>query len=298
MYTTRTLSQLKQHPELLGDPPEGPNSDYLVIEGEQYTEDTVPSCFGMCFVEAKLELPLPQDKRVIVEYKVSPDGQPPRFLRGGEFGWRIVPNPYHFHLRPAGGLDPKLFDRLPSFDFPLSKSCSTPMAIGRWYCPFLFVKEGNLGNRVIRLSYYGMTLERRWKKVFTCRDSNDARVAVSGLFENEVSCVGKWRAKWDEKKVDCERMIWYESCGGRVSLRREIVEWMRWEDERRGWVSGDEERQMRVERVDKFKGSGVWTELGCYVLVARFSLKAIGEELVMWCEYRHFDKMKVKWDKL
>ncbi|PRQ40487.1 hypothetical protein RchiOBHm_Chr4g0436551 [Rosa chinensis] len=136
-----------------------------------------------------------------------------RFLR--EKGWRVYRRtPYNYELGEAQGLDSSLQSHLPGFDFPLSSNqndCSEALVVGKWYCPFIFVKEG------------GVTLKEQMNKLGWC---------------------GRRKS---------------------VGLSMKIVERMKWEQERVGWVGGDE-RQVRVERVEEFGGSGEWKKFACYVL--------------------------------
>lgn len=93
--------------------------------------------------------------------------------------------------------------------------------------------------------------------------------------------IGGREATWDERDV-VNGVVWYASFDKmekvvRVGLSLEIVQRMKWEEERIG--RGDEERQVQVKREDKFVGVGGWTKFGCYVLVERFVLKKNGWEL-------------------
>ncbi|XP_074274721.1 uncharacterized protein LOC141598827 [Silene latifolia] len=68
MYTTRSLTYYKNSPETLSQPPDGPNSGYLVIQDE---ESTPTCCFGLCKNPAIKDLPFPQNKLLTVEYHVQ-----------------------------------------------------------------------------------------------------------------------------------------------------------------------------------------------------------------------------------
>ncbi|CAN4124684.1 unnamed protein product [Withania somnifera] len=68
MYETRPLSYYKKNPDVLLLPPEGPNSGYLVIQDE---ESETYCCCGLCKDYDILDLPLPQDKKLTVQYEVS-----------------------------------------------------------------------------------------------------------------------------------------------------------------------------------------------------------------------------------
>ena len=63
MYVTRPLSLYRRHPETLSlEPPEGPNSGYLVIFDEE--DDQTPTCFGLSNDISIWYLPFPQNKVV------------------------------------------------------------------------------------------------------------------------------------------------------------------------------------------------------------------------------------------
>ncbi|KAH7832917.1 hypothetical protein Vadar_001310 [Vaccinium darrowii] len=65
MYVTRPLSQYLRSPESLSIPPEGPNSDYLVIQDEESERTTF---FGLCKNRYLKDLPFPQNKNLTVRY--------------------------------------------------------------------------------------------------------------------------------------------------------------------------------------------------------------------------------------
>lgn len=65
MYVTRPLSMYKRNPGALSEPPEGPNSGYLVIFDE---EAQTYSCFGLCKDPTIWDLPFPQDKNLTINY--------------------------------------------------------------------------------------------------------------------------------------------------------------------------------------------------------------------------------------
>ncbi|CAN6727587.1 unnamed protein product [Malus baccata var. baccata] len=175
---------------------------------------------------------------------VDPDGFPPYFLR--RKGWNVrMSTPYRYQLGEASGLNSSLRASLPGFDFPLSRDCSEVVCVGKWYCPFMFVKEGGvkLKDQMKYSMYYEIKLEQRWEKIFDNVNDNAERkknpaVFVDTFVQREVVYVGETS----------------------VGLSMKVIERMKWEQERVGWVGGDE-RQVRVERVN------------CYVLVERFVLK-------------------------
>ncbi|KAL3636141.1 hypothetical protein CASFOL_020688 [Castilleja foliolosa] len=297
------------------------NRYYAIVphKGEAFTcsreEDMTPCCFFRCVKDVK---PKPLDPHnvyqqfEIARFKslcapmhsfianpLASDGFPPNFLR--REGWTVYTKiPRNFKLDIANGLDSKLRARLPVFDFSLSQRSSKRFIVGKWYSPFVFVKEGSLSDQVARSMYYEVTLEQRWEKIFACRNnSNDIRVTVDVVLENEEVFVGGSKAVWDEKSV-VDGVIWFKSdgCGGgetSVGLRVEIVERMKWEQARGGWDGGDE-RRSGINKVEEYKEGGRWNEFGCYALVERFNFKRMDESLVMSCDFKHFHKLKSKWE--
>ncbi|KAG2706802.1 hypothetical protein I3760_05G119100 [Carya illinoinensis] len=72
---------------------------------------------------------------------IASDGFLPRFLANK--GWQVhTSTPQNFSLGEASGLDTTLRARLPDFSFPLSCKSSQNVVVGRWYSPFMFIREG------------------------------------------------------------------------------------------------------------------------------------------------------------
>ncbi|CAI0458767.1 unnamed protein product [Linum tenue] len=97
---------------------------------------------------------------------VAGGGFPPLFLR--REGWTIhTSKSRDFKLDEALGVDSNLRARLPDFDFVLPDERTNhillPRVVGKWYCPFLFVKESrmNVKDQVDRSRFYEMTLEQQ-----------------------------------------------------------------------------------------------------------------------------------------
>ncbi|KAL3824037.1 hypothetical protein ACJIZ3_020066 [Penstemon smallii] len=217
---------------------------------------------------------------------IARDGFPPYFFR--RKGWSIrTKTPKHFKLDEARGLNSKLRAQLPDIN--------SPIVVGKWYCPFMFVREGKLKDQVKKSMYYEMTLEQRWEQVFACKNNQTKSVVIDALIEKEEVFIGGInKATWNEKNV-VDEVIWFTR--GRqmsVGLRQEIVQRMKWEQERFGWLSGGE-RQMKINKVEKFEKSREWHEFGCYVLVERFNLKRMDGSLVMAYDFKHCHQMKTIW---
>ncbi|XP_073304348.1 uncharacterized protein [Primulina huaijiensis] len=283
-------------------------------KGEVFTcsteEDKVNCCFCRCVKDVK---PRPFDPQniyqqiEIVPYEslcstkgqfransTASDGFPPSFFR--RKGWTMRANtPKHFELGEAQGLDGTLRARLPQ----LSLSRSEPVIVGKWYCPFIFVKEGSLRNQVERSMYYEMTLEQRWERIFSHQNDGRNSVVIDVSLEKaEVFVDGNKGVMNEGHAVD--GVVWFTSSGnlgGEMSfgLRVEILQRMKWEQERGGWIGGDE-KEAKIKKTEEFKEGGEWKEFGCYVLVERFRLKRMDGSLAMEYDFKHFHQIKTLWE--
>ncbi|KAK8667949.1 hypothetical protein V6N13_105422 [Hibiscus sabdariffa] len=181
-------------------------------KGEAFTnsseEDAFTCCFRRHFPDKKRQ---PADHHDVyqqfeirkisgwsdgfVAKSVAPDGVPPGFLKIK--GWTAgFSTPRSFHLGEAPGLDTALRARLPQFDFPLSCKNSQPLVVGKWYCPFIFIKDGAPKDQMAKSRYYEMTLEQRWEQVFACNnDYNEENTVVVdvGVEREEVRVNGMSR---------------------------------------------------------------------------------------------------------
>ncbi|KAH7835107.1 hypothetical protein Vadar_022941 [Vaccinium darrowii] len=290
---------------------------YYVIEahgshkGEAYAcsteEDMTTCCFCNCIKDV---YPRPLDPNDIYQQfvivpsatacargnqftakSIAADGFPPHFLR--RRAWEIyTKTPKTYELGEARGLNPALRARLPDFDCPL--------VVGKWYCPFMFVRDGNLGDQMKRSMFYEMVLERRWEKIFSCENSLSSQgnsVSVDTEVQREAVVVGGREAVWDENRVG-DGVVWFSSGVQEVNigLSSLIVDRMKWEEERGGWVR-EEKRRVRVDRTEEFGGTGAgWSKFGCYVLVERFVLKRMDGSLVLTYDFKHTNEIRSKWE--
>ncbi|XP_054775956.1 uncharacterized protein LOC129284490 [Prosopis cineraria] len=233
------------------------------------------------------------------------DGFAPQFLR--RKGWTLsTKTPRHYQLGEALGINPALRALLPPFTFPSSSDRSQPVVVGKWYSPFMFMKEEGVSvkEQMKRSVFYEMTLERRWDRVFSKENSgNSNEVLVDVVVKTEVAGLGDGReAVWEEGKVGEEGVMWFKSLerGERkVGLRMEIVERMRWEEERADWEGKNRgKKQVTFERTEKFEGSSgiVWRNFGFYVLVESFVLKRMDGSIVLTCDFRHSNHVKCTWE--
>ncbi|KAL8549329.1 hypothetical protein ACS0TY_008248 [Phlomoides rotata] len=245
-----------------------------------YQQFKIVRCEGLC-----------STKDQFFAKSIASDGFPPDFLR--RKGWSIyTKTPDDFKLFPAQGLDSVLRARLPE---PYSES----HVVGKWYTPFIFVKDGSLKDQVKQSMYYEVTLEQRWEQIFSCRrNSNGSQgnsVKIDTSVENEQVFVGGNKAVWNEKSV-VDGVIWFTTNGPGtgVGLRVELVERMKWEEERGGWKGTGEGKGVKISRVEK--SNGEWSEFECYVLVERFNLKRMDGSLMMSYDFKHLHQMKNKWE--
>ncbi|GMI87531.1 hypothetical protein like AT1G13480 [Hibiscus trionum] len=277
-------------------------------KGEAFTnsseEDKFTCCFYRCFPDIKRQ---PADHHDIyqqfeisknrswsvgfVAKSVAPDGVPPGFLK--RKGWTArFTTPRSFNLGEAPGLNAALRARLPQFDFPLSCKNSQPVVVGKWYCPFIFIKDGSPKDQMDKSRYYEMTLEQRWEQVYACNNdyNEDNTVAVDVRVEREevrVNGMSREISLADRETID--GVMWFGGSTAGVGLSLAIVEKMKWEEERFGWNGGGDERL----KMDK---NGVWNKYGCYVLVERFVLKRMDGSLVLTYDFKHTHVVRNKWE--
>ncbi|XP_050247544.1 uncharacterized protein LOC126694999 [Quercus robur] len=286
-------------------------------KGEAYQnskEDDMGNCF--CFKYVSDVTPKPLDPNDIhqqfeihriekgcqgggfVAKPITPDGFPPKFL--GRKGWEVhTSTPSNFRLGNALGLDSALRARLPEFNFPLSCTSSQLVVVGKWYSPFMFIKEGTLKDQISTSMYYELTLEQKWEQIFACENNGSQGnvVDVDVVLPREVVSVAG-REVVDVKVVN--GIMWFKGCRiegqeRSVGLSLEVFERMKWEQERFGWVGGSD-IQVSLKRVDEFGGIGRWGKFGCYILAERFVLKRMDGSRVLTYEFNHINKIQSKWE--
>ncbi|CAF2258815.1 BnaA08g24240D [Brassica napus] len=222
---------------------------------------------------------------------VAPDGVPPWFLKKKE--WTVsYSRSQEFELRDDGkGLNKELRSELPAL--------GASVVVGKWYVPFIFVKEKDAKDQIKRSVYYSLTLEQRWEEVFSHENdkSENHDVVVDVEVEDEVVKLGGQEIT---RGVNENGFVWFGVGDRKIGLRSVVVERMKWEEERFGWRSkGEQERAMVVKRLEeKPKDGSFWKSYHCYVLIESFVLKRMDESLVLTYEFRHADKLKSKWSEL
>uniref|UniRef100_A0A803QPU3 Uncharacterized protein n=1 Tax=Cannabis sativa TaxID=3483 RepID=A0A803QPU3_CANSA len=227
---------------------------------------------------------------------VAENGFPPTFLRRKY--WQLhMQTPRHYHLDEAPGVNSSLRSQLPELNMIV--------VVGKWYCPFMFVKEleGKLKEQVKYSTFYEMRLEQRWDKVFECDNvGNDMKmVSVDVFVKREEARVDGKEAICDWGHVD-DGVIWFRSCGkgeeesGRLlGLSKLIMDRIRWEEERVGFKVDEIERQVNVKRTEEFDGKE-WSKFGCYVLVERFVLMRVNGTVLLTLDFKHTNQIRCKWE--
>ncbi|KAA3476102.1 hypothetical protein EPI10_026207 [Gossypium australe] len=199
-----------------------------------------------------------------------------------------VENKRVHHLQDnARGLDDLIRSQLPELD------SWTNMIIGKWYTPFVFVKESSMMRVQMEKSlFYIVTLEKLWEKICSWENDGSSKGDVMTLnveIKREIDFLfGVEVLRGSE--MDNEGFVWFSYGGEKLGLSLAVLEGMRWLEEVVGWVDGVE----RVERVVEIGGG--WRRIDCYVLVERFALRRMDGTLVLNCDSRHTHEIRTKWE--
>lgn len=230
---------------------------------------------------------------------VASDGYPPRFLsRRWKVSASTTSNDYK--LGEALGIDDTL--RSSHKELKLLES----VVVGKWYSPFMFIKEGThrtLKEEMRKSMFYEVTLEQKWEQVFSCENDNNSSVNVDVVVEKEKVVIGGWEAVMDKMDV-IEGFVWFNSFNNvgeksSVGLSLAIVERMKWEMEKVGWIGG-KEKKTSVKKVEEFEGinnnNNGWKNFGCYVLVETFVIKRLDGSVVLTYAFKHSHQLRSKWE--
>ncbi|XP_021727225.1 uncharacterized protein LOC110694336 [Chenopodium quinoa] len=394
MYTTRPLSLYQDCPEALRLLPEGPNSGYLVLQGDK----TIKTSFFGFFKDTKIiknwlieDLPFPQNKYLSIitgdnrsqtiddvylipvinqplssnryyaikadgrqrgeayvssvkedmgiccfcsipcildedprpfdqddvyqQFKffvtnsnlgrfmptaksVALDGIPPKVLKAR--GCQMKSNtPENFYIGEAQGIDSSLRAHLPDFNFWSSQVCSNPVVVGKWYCPFIFIKDGRRKDQVKENVFYEMTLEQQWEQIYAAERScnQGKKVTVDVIVPTESVKIAGQEAAQEERNND-RGAVWFRSKNESgievfVGLSTLIVERMMWEQERVRWIK---EQRVTVVKDETYEGTGDWKRFGCYLLVESFVLKRNNGRILLTYDFRHTHQIRSKWE--
>ncbi|XP_054775878.1 uncharacterized protein LOC129284422 [Prosopis cineraria] len=233
---------------------------------------------------------------------VAPHTFAPKFLSAR---WRVkVSDSVDSSLGEAAGVDNALRARLPEFNFSMANTNPEAVVVGKWYCPLMFIKEGThrtLRDEMRRSLFYEMTLQQRWERVFSLendRGTENRTVTVDVVVQKEKVVVAEREVETEE--IEVEGVKWFKSCNNigeesSVGLSTAIIERMKWEQVRFGWVEG-KEKKVRIQKTEEFKGTGKWKRFGCYVLVESFVLKRLDGSLVLTYDFKHHHQVRSKWE--
>ncbi|XP_010681354.2 uncharacterized protein LOC104896317 [Beta vulgaris subsp. vulgaris] len=241
------------------------------------------------------------NSQVLVAKSVAPDGHPPSILRIE--GWIMsVVSQNNFTLGEAQGIDSSLRAHLPNFDFLSSEACSKSVVVGKWYCPFMFIKEGREKDQLKKSMFYEMTLEQRWERIFAAERSNSEGklVTVDVMVPTEMVRIAGQEAAQEERNDDRKMMMFKTIVDGKVmevGLSSLIVERLVWEEERVGWVNVNEkDKRIRVVKDAEYASVGDWRSFGCYLLVETFVLKTNYGSIVLTYDFKHTHQIRSKWE--
>lgn len=238
---------------------------------------------------------------------IAPNGIPPKVLR--RKGWKVQSSSlYRIRLSEALGLDTSLRALVPDFNFPIFRKRSASVIVGKWYCPFIFVREkGRLKHQMKKSMFYSMTLEQKWEEIYSCvnivDEENDVVIVNANVQREVILVAGKEAVNDDRNSHNNNGFIWFKvgNQNGRrrvvgVGLNSAIVENVKWVQEEGGWVNNGTEREVRVERVEQIRSENGWQRFGCYVLVESFVLRRMDGSMVLKWDFRHTDKIQCKWE--
>lgn len=105
----------------------------------------------------------------------------------------------------AKGLNVELRSKLPGLDMSV--------VVGKWYVPFLFVKEGDIIDQVKISMYYNMTLHQRWEEVFfyeNVHNEDCIQVAVDVDLEAQVIKVEGQKINIETTNLDAKGIVWFQ----------------------------------------------------------------------------------------
>ncbi|EYU44276.1 hypothetical protein ABFS82_08G038100 [Erythranthe guttata] len=238
------------------------------------------------------------------------DGYPPSFLRRG--GWEVQEShSFKLRLSEARGLQDSTKSDFSELNFPLHSKRSTPVVLGKWHCPFVFVKEER--KKIFRADdqmkesfVYELSLKQWWEQIHYAEkndDSNRDNVVVVDARVKRLFCLvnGVDGERDHERRDGDSGFVWFKVKKEDCKMRRRVVsvglscglfEKMRWMQERRGWFDN---REIDV-RVSGNKEKHGWRKFGCYVLVESFVLRRMDGSLLINFNFRNTDMIECKWE--
>lgn len=230
---------------------------------------------------------------------VIPNCNPPLFL--GIKNWMVThTSAGNYRFDDASGLNSSLRMSLPEIDLPMSSKRSTPVVIGNWYSPFIFIKEGGSVKFQFRTGplFYKITLEQYWEEIYSQENHGGSGKTVTVDTNVEREVYGQVGVETVRVNEDANGFIWFrkrEQMSGGVGLSSSVLDGMRWIQKEGGWTDG-EEISARVERVEEIKSDSIWRRFCCCVLVESFVLRRMDGRLVLNCDFRHTQHIKCIWE--
>ncbi|KAL2941328.1 putative 60S ribosomal protein L37-A [Bienertia sinuspersici] len=243
------------------------------------------------------------NSNMLIAKSMAAGGHPPSFFR--RYGWEMKAKSLkNSTLGEAQGIDSSLRAHLPDFNFPSSQDCSKSVVVGKWYCPFIFIKDGKEKEQIKYSVFYEMTLEQRWERIFSTERSygQGKVVSVEVAIPTEIVRIAGQIALKQERN-DERRMVHFKAIDEKgieeqVGLSSLIVERMIWEEERFGWVK-ETNKYVKVVKEYEYEGIGEWTSFGCYVLVESFVLKRNDGSVMLTYDFRHtHHQLRSKWESM
>lgn len=230
------------------------------------------------------------------------DGYPPTFLRRG--GWEVYTAPScRLHLHETPGLLDSTPLEFPDRDLPLCSRRSTPVVIGKWYCPFVFVRDEELrvDDQMRKCMMYELSLKQWWEQIHSVENEgnqNDA-VVVDARVKRLLCLALGMEAEKDDGRAGADGFVWfkvkeYYKRRGSVGLSCSLFEKMRWVQETRGWFDG--EREVRVCGNKDVGSNSCWKRFGCYIFVESFVLRRMDGSLLINFNFRNPNKIVCKWE--
>lgn len=233
---------------------------------------------------------------------VAWDGLPPKFLRKG--GWEVhTSHSFKLQLREAQGLRFASQSHAPELDVPLFARRSSPVVLGKWYCPFVFVKETRARDKEqMKTSlFYELTLKQWWEQIYSCENEEGDRrsnvVVVNACVRRLATSVYGMEAE-KEDRYDANGFIYFRTNAryrkkASVGLSSAVYEQIRWLQENRGWLDG-REPDVRVRGENVIHSDNEWKKFGSYVLVESFVLRRMDGSLLINFNFKNTNRIESK----
>lgn len=225
------------------------------------------------------------------------DGTPPSFLRRGGWEAYIAPS-FKLRLGEALGLQGSSESEFSETNFPLHSKRSTPVVLGKWHCPFVFVKE----EKNLRSLVYELSLKQWWERIhFAENEDHRSDSVVVDVRVKKLFCLVNGIEGEKDGRKEGDGFVWFkvkEECRRKVSvgLSCALFEKMRWLKDRRGWFDG--ERDVRVCGTKEIESGNIngWRKFGCYVLVESFVLRRMDGSLLINFNFKNTNRIECKWE--